>query len=105
MSSSIAALTVFTISRYFVFTSATNRPRLTTLIYFFYTCCVIILASTIIGPLVVFCKYGADYFRINMGVAELSFLGKVLITPPQLLANFLVARYLIVNSRLGEKIV
>lgn len=94
LSSSIAALTVFTASRFWVFDISTQKPAVKTLIYFFYTCGVIVAASVVIGPVVWLAKYMFGYTSTDLSPAQAAFIGKVIITPPQLLANFMMSRYL-----------
>jgi putative flippase GtrA len=98
ISSSIAAITVFTISRFYVFQSTESYPLLKTFVYFCYTCGVIIAASVIIGPIAWLSQHTATYFSINPTIGQISFIAKVLITPPQLLANYFMARYLSENQ-------
>ena len=95
ISSSIAALSVYTVARFVVFHASQGRPLLKTLAYFCYTCGIIVLASVLIGPLALSLQRGADYLSVSPTAAQISFLAKVGITPPQLLANFLMSRYLV----------
>jgi putative flippase GtrA len=95
ISSCIAALLVFTISRFLIFDARTPRPRTATLIYFFYTCAVIAVASVAIGFVAAVIAQLAKAFSVSLGGSQISFLAKVFITPPQLLANFWMSRYLI----------
>lgn len=94
ISSSIAALSVYSVSRFLVFSESQGRPLLRTFIYFCYTCAIILLASLLIGPLAWMLQRSADYFSVSLTAAQISFLAKAGITPPQLLANFLMSRYL-----------
>jgi putative flippase GtrA len=105
ISSSVAALSVFTISKFLVFKPNGASPILKTFIYFGYTCAVILLASVIIGPAAWLVKRTADYLAIELAPGQLTFIAKVLITPPQLLANFLMSRYLVEHARGGAEIV
>ena len=98
ISSSIAAITVFTIARFLIFQSVKNYPLLKTFIYFCYTCGVIVVASVIIGPIAWLSQHTAAYFSIYLTAGQISFIAKVLITPPQLLANFFMTRYLAENQ-------
>jgi putative flippase GtrA len=95
ISSSIAALSVYTVARFVVFRASQGHPLLKTVIYFFYTCGIIVLASVMIGPLALSLQRSADYLAISPTAAQISFLAKIGITPPQLLANFLMSRYLV----------
>lgn len=94
VSSSVAAILVFTVSRFLIFDRSPGRPFLKTLIYFFYTCGVIVVASIFIGFLVRLAQYGADHLALEITRGQAAFLAKVIVTPPQLLANFLMSRYL-----------
>lgn len=102
ISSCVAALLVFTISRFFVFDKPTERPGTATLLYFVYTCVVIAVASLAIGLVAAMVARLADVFSVSLGTSEIAFLAKVIITPPQLLANFLMSRYLI-QQRQGAR--
>jgi putative flippase GtrA len=97
ISSSVAALTVFTISRILIFQPSESYPLLKTLIYFCYTCGIIVAASAVIGPIAWLLQHAAEYFSIELTRGNISFLAKVLITPPQLLLNFFMSRYLAEN--------
>lgn len=106
ISSSIAALSVYTVARFVVFHGSQGRPLIKTLIYFCYTCGIIVLASILIGPLAWFLQRSADYLSLSPTAGQISFLAKASITPPQLLANFLMSRYLVeFNHEMGGKIV
>ena len=94
VSSSVAALLVFTVSRFLIFDSTPGRSFLKTLIYFFYTCGVIVVASVFMGFLVRLVQYGAPQLALEITQGQAAFLAKVIVTPPQLLANFLMSRYL-----------
>lgn len=94
ISSSIAALSVYTISRFVVFHVSENRPMLRTFIYFSYTCGIIVVASFLIAPVAWSLQRSADYLLLSPTAAQISFLAKVGITPPQLVANFFMSRYL-----------
>ena len=94
ISSSTAALIVFTVSRFLVFDATPEKSFLKTILYFGYTCGVIFAASTVIGPVLRLIRYASQYLEIWPTAGQAAFLAKVLITPPQLLANFMVSRYL-----------
>jgi putative flippase GtrA len=94
LSSSVAALTVFSASRFLIFRAARSKPLLKTFIYFLYTSGIIILASTVIGPVLAWIEFMRHYIGIQLTPAQAAFIAKVVITPPQLLANFMVSRYL-----------
>lgn len=94
ISSSIAALSVYVIARFLVFEASKNRALLRTFTYFCYTCSIIVLASILIGPLAWSLQRTAEYLAISPTAAQISFFAKVGITPPQLVANFFMSRYL-----------
>ena len=94
VSSSIAALTVFTISRLLIFTPAARRPLVRTFLYACYTFAIIALASAVIGPIAGLSQRAAEHLAVALTAGQIAFLAKVLITPPQLLANFFMSRYL-----------
>lgn len=100
LSSSIAALTVFTVSRFLVFTPAGDDYRLKTLVYAIYTLLVILAASALIGAAHDLSYTLTEASGISLSQPEHLFMAKVFITPPQLLANYLMSRYLI--ERLGR---
>lgn len=104
-SSSTAALTVFTISRLLIFESAAERTGLRTLLYACYTFGIIAAASAIIGPIGWWSQRVAEHFAIVLSTWQVSFLAKVLVTPPQLLANFFMSRFLAerkIQQKLGR---
>jgi len=94
VSSITAALAVFTVSRLHIFEPAARRPLLRTVAYAVYTLLVIAAASALLRPLVAWLELAARQLAIMPSAAELSFAAKVLVTPPQLLANFFMSRYL-----------
>ena len=100
ISSSIAALLVFTVARYFVFYVRSANSLLKTLLYFCYTCAIIVIASSFIEPIVLLVQYLFSKFTIEATSGQIAFSAKVIITPPQLIANFLVSRY-IAHKKLG----
>jgi putative flippase GtrA len=100
LSSSIAALTVFTVSRYLVFAPASEGYMLKTLVYAIYTLLVILSASALIGAAHSLSYTLTEALGIRLSQPEHLFIAKIFITPPQLLANYLMSRYLI--ERLGR---
>jgi hypothetical protein len=52
-------------------------------------------ASALIGPANDFSQVLARFIGIDLSPREHLFLAKVFITPPQLIANYLMSRYLI----------
>ncbi len=94
VSSSVAAMTVFFVSRRWVFQSEQRNTGRKAMAYFCHTVLMISLSSLAIGAVsqgVSWCAMATSY---PISPAEVSFWSKVLITPPQLLANFWVARFL-----------
>jgi putative flippase GtrA len=105
LSSSIAALTVFSASTFLVFESPRSQSFLKTVVYFCYTSAIIVLASAVIGPVLALIDYMRQYIAVQLTPGQAAFLAKVVITPPQLFANFMVSRYLSETSVAGDKIV
>ena len=62
--------------------------------YVWYTLGVIAAASGIIGPIAGGVQRAADHFTLVLTAGHVSFLAKVIVTPPQLLANFFMSRFL-----------
>jgi putative flippase GtrA len=103
LSSSLAALSVFLYSRRFVF-EGSNAPIAGKLLtYAAYTALVIILASVCIGPVRALVTHLAAEIHFVLSDRETAFFSKVLITPPQLLANFLMSRLLIEEKYKNDK--
>ncbi len=94
VSSTTAALSVFLISRIVIFKGQQTALGARVAIYTLYTLCMILLAATALQEVVVL---GAAFLAAH-GVAvsstSMAGIGKVIITPPQLILNFLVARFL-----------
>ena len=97
LSSSIAALIVFSTSRFLVFNSPSPQSVKSTAVYFVYTCLIIIAASSVIGQVEWVFKYISDINKFELTAGQLAFVAKVIVTTPQLLANFIVSRYLLSN--------
>lgn len=94
VSSATAALTVFVVSRYLVFSGADAPLAGRVLAYFAYTACVIFLASAAIAGIRGGLVRIAQHFDWSLDPQALTFWAKVVITPPQLVANFLMSRLL-----------
>jgi putative flippase GtrA len=94
ISSITAALAVFTVSRLHIFEPAARRPLVRTVAYALYTLCVIAAASALLRPLVGWLELAARHLALAPSSGEISFAAKVLVTPPQLIANFFMSRYL-----------
>lgn len=96
ISSATAALTVFLVSRLLVFTPGSGGVWSRAALYLGYQTIGILAASMLIGPAAAWAAGIADWAGHPLPSAQAaSFFGKVFITPPQLVANFLVSRYLI----------
>lgn len=99
-SSSVAATSVFLISREWMFHKAPRALHLRIALYLIYTFSVILVCSYLLGSLVL----ALTALALSIGVAPSEFAvagaAKVLITPPQLLLNFLVSRFLSEHSML-----
>jgi putative flippase GtrA len=95
VSSSVAAVSVFAISKLIVFRRHREHPNLLMFLYFIYTCAVIFFASIAIKYAAWLVLRIANLFSVSFTVVQLSFFAKVLITPPQLLANFFMSRFLV----------
>lgn len=94
-SSCTAALAVFMVSRQMVFQKASRALLLRVGAYLAYSLCLILAASAAVGALVQ---------PLSMLTAQLSqawawpaatAVAKVVVTPPQLVLNFLVSRFLV----------
>ncbi len=94
ISSSTAALTVFLVSRRFIF--ARNEGALGTRIaaYFVYTLCVIAAAALAMTFIIRVLNGLALAYGDAPSSTLLTAVAKVLVTPPQLLMNFVMSRYL-----------
>lgn len=94
ISSSTAALTVFLVSRRFIFTR--NEGVLGTRIaaYFVYTLCVIAAAALAMTFIIRVLNGLALAYGDAPSSTLLTAVAKVLVTPPQLLMNFVMSRYL-----------
>ncbi|WP_181969857.1 GtrA family protein [Paraburkholderia sp. DHOC27] len=94
LSSVIAAVVVFSVSRLLVFRARSGRYLVRTGLYTLYTCMVILLASLAMPWALLLAKALAHHFALPLGAGAEVLLAKVFITPPQLLANFFTARVL-----------
>ena len=92
-SSSTAALTVFLVSRYLVFRRAEGGLGRRVLVYVLYTLVVITMASLALQGVLWALQRAAEALGIAAGRIWLAVLAKVVVTPPQLMLNFFVARH------------
>lgn len=95
VSSMTAGVAVFLVSRRWIFNSSETPVLGSTLIYMAYQVLVIIFISFLIGPVATSAREGLEASGFFPGAVFTSFLGKVLLTPPQLLSNFLVSRLIV----------
>lgn len=94
VSASVAALTVFCISRYTVFRAAERHLALRIAGYLIYTLGCIAVTSTIIGRIVpLLHPFVLATMPVDASWAPTA-VAKILVTPPQLVLNFSVARLL-----------
>ena len=92
VSSSTAALCVFLLSRHFVFERRTHALGTRIAIYMAYTLCMILAAAAALQAIVSFLG-GLEVLRpMHLSATVLAGVAKVIVTPPQLLLNFFMAR-------------
>jgi putative flippase GtrA len=95
ISSCTASLMVFVVSRQFVFQAASHYFAARVALYLGYVLAVIFVASFALSGLVrLLAPMLAPHVTIDWLPTAAAGLAKVLVTPPQLLLNFLVARHL-----------
>jgi putative flippase GtrA len=94
LSSVIAAIFVFSVSRLLVFRARSGRYLVRTGLYTLYTCFVILLASLAMPWALLLAKTLSAHYALPLSAGAEVLLAKVFITPPQLLANFCTARVL-----------
>lgn len=94
-SSLVAALGVFMVSRWLVFKPARVSVFPEALFYSGYQVLNILLASMLIGPVAKIARAGLQAFGWLPDLEWIAFTGKVLVTPPQLVCNFMVSRFLV----------
>jgi len=92
ISSCIAALAVFLVSRELVFSKASGRTGLRVLGYLAYVLVLIGVASLMAQLISTWARELAEAHRIALSATVAAAVAKVLITPPQLVLNFLVSR-------------
>lgn len=102
ISSSIAALSVFLLSRELVFDKASGRTVLRVAAYLAYVVLVIAVASLGVQLLTTWLRDLAEAQRLSVSDPAVAGLAKVLVTPPQLVLNFLVSRALS-ERKVGER--
>jgi putative flippase GtrA len=103
ISSSIAAVSVFLVSRHLVFDKAEGQLAGRIGLYFAYTLAVILLASLAMNFVSRYLQIVGGQMDMSMSVSGLAVVAKVLITPPQLFMNFLASR-LLAESRFATRV-
>lgn len=103
LSSISAALAVFVLSRWVVFQTvekAVDKSALPSAVYYLiYQLFNIFLVSMVIAPVVGCVREVMEGFGLFFDITWNAFLGKVILTPPQLVCNFLVSRFLVLYWR------
>lgn len=95
ISSMTAAATVFLASRTFIFAGAAGGVHVRLGLYLLYTLAVILAASVVVGLLAARLTSPAGLLSLRTaGVTATAATAKILVTPPQLLLNFFVSRFL-----------
>lgn len=94
VSSLVAAGTVFLVSRRFVFASAAGKLPLRTATYLLYTVIVVLIASAALHWISGFISRVARQHIVELDPTTVTAAAKILITPPQLLLNFFMSRFL-----------
>jgi putative flippase GtrA len=94
LSSVIAAIAVFSVSRLLVFRARNGQYLVRTGLYTLYTCVVILLASAAMPGALLLAKALTSQYALPLNEGAEVLLAKAFITPPQLLANFCMARLL-----------
>lgn len=100
ISSSIAAVSVFLVSRHLVFSKAEGKLAGRVGLYFAYTLLVILLASLAMHAVSNYLLILGRQMEWAISVSGMAAVAKVVITPPQLFMNFLASR-LLAESRLA----
>ena len=88
-----AAITVFLLSRKLVFRAEDNFVLVRVLVYAGYTLAVIVLASIAIKYVTAATQAVAGHFHLVLATATCVMIAKVIVTPFNFLANFVVARF------------
>jgi putative flippase GtrA len=94
VSSLVAAGTVFLLSRRFIFASAPGKLPLRMASYLLYTVLVVLIASIALHWLADFISRLAQQHMMELGATTVAAAAKILITPPQLLLNFVMSRFM-----------
>lgn len=94
VSSCIAALGVFLLSRELIFRKVSKLLLLRVAIYLAYTLVTIVVASMIISILVPILSPLADNIIGEWALLVISGAAKIIVTPPQLILNFYMSRFI-----------
>ena len=94
ISSSTAALSVFLVSRRFIFDRSEGALGTRVVVYLLYTLCLITAAAWVMTLIIHLLAGLAQANGYAPSRAVLTACAKVLITPPQLLLNFLMSRHM-----------
>lgn len=92
ISSCTAALAVFLISRELIFSKASGRTGLRVLGYLAYVLALICVASVMAQLISTWVLEFSETHRLAVSATLAAAVAKVVITPPQLVSNFLVSR-------------
>ena len=103
ISSSVAAVSVFLVSRHFVFDKAEGRLAGRVGLYFAYTLAVILIASVAMDYVGSYLLTLAQRMDWVVSASSIAAIAKVIITPPQLFMNFLASR-LLAESRFAVRV-
>jgi len=93
VSSSVAAMSVFLVSRSLIFTPESGGLEMRMAIYLAYTLAMICLAAGAMTLIVDALSALGSQRDWHPGAAVLTGIAKILVTPPTLVLNFLVSRY------------
>ena len=94
VSSSTAALTVFLLSRRLIFDRSEGALGTRVAVYLLYTVCLITAAAWVMTLIIQLLGGLAQANGFDPSRAVLTACAKVLVTPPQLLLNFLMSRHM-----------
>lgn len=92
-SSATAALTVFLVSRHLVFARSHGALGIRIVVYAGYTLCLILVMSVVMHYLIALFRTVAGARGIPLTASVAAALAKIVVTPPQLLMNFLMSQH------------
>ena len=93
ISSTCAALSVFLVSRLLVFDADKHALGARIALYAAYTLCVIVIAAAALQEVATLLRGLAAANGVAFGATAFAAAAKIIVTPPQLLLNFVVAGY------------